>query len=131
MNVDKYLEENIGIIDNDLTSFFIQCYQDQIDDDYLNVIIHMMKQVNIPTLDARMEALKSILTNMFLDYQYSLHLPLTEWIDNCLINHLGFSNEEILNFMIKHRNDLNDSVACIKLASDKKTWFVDFGTLYT
>ena len=124
MTSTEYIELNIDLIDNDLVYFFRATFYDGVVDKSLNEMIQLMESAGINTLDARKEALHQVLISMFKHYEYSAHLPLDEWIETQMVNHMGFSIKEIFDHMIKNKNCFVAEYVCVKYSDEHKCWMV-------
>lgn len=104
-SVDRYIEENIDLIDSSLTDFFINAYADAINDGDFNHILNRFNTAGIEHEADRLSALNYILTRQFEDY-YTDKTFLDAWIRVNLINYLGFSFEYIYNYILQNKEAL-------------------------
>lgn len=103
--VDKYIENNIDLIDSSLIDFFINAYTDAINDGDFMHILNRFNSAGIEHGADRLSALHYILTKQFEDY-YKDKIFLDAWIRCNLINYLGFPLEYIYNYILENKEEL-------------------------
>lgn len=108
----RYIEQNIDIIDKNLCTFFKEAYDD-LDDEEIQNVIYLLESANISTETFRIEALNSVLRNLFHDWimRNNSKCNLMAFLNDNLHNYLGFNLFEIHSHIIHNSYIWQDQVS--------------------
>lgn len=112
MTLENYIEANIDIIDKNLCTFFKEAYDD-LDDEEIQNVIYLLESANISTEMFRIEALNSVLRNLFHDWimRNNNKCNLMAFLNDNLHNYLGFNLFEIHSHIIHNSYIWQDQVS--------------------
>lgn len=112
MTLENYIEANIDIIDKNLCTFFKEAYDD-LDDEEIQNVIYLLESASISTETFRIEALNSVLRNLFHDWimRNNSKCNLMAFLNDNLHNYLGFNLFEIHSHIIHNSYIWQDQVS--------------------
>lgn len=114
MNVVKFIENNIDLIDNDLFSFFISCYG-ELNHLEMEDVIKLLDKAEIKTKQHREDALRFIITMTLEDWKPTRERDcyLMNFVAERLNHTLGFSQEYVVEYIKNNISEWSDQVKLV------------------
>lgn len=114
INVVKFIEENIELIDLDLPTFFIYSYS-KLNHLEIEDVLKLLEKADIQTETARLDALHYILTMILEDWKpvRERDCYLMNFVAERLNHTLGFSQEYVVEYIKNNISEWSDHVRLV------------------